>query len=106
MQAGDPDAYRPAIALRGDGLQLVGVVCDDAPQKDRAALATQVPARPRPELRPVRRTRPGTGPVRDRFQVQKYPTVVLLDGEGNVAWKGHPGNRDELESAILRQLGK
>jgi thiol-disulfide isomerase/thioredoxin len=90
----------------GNGLQLVGVVCDEVPQKERAALATKYQRDHGLNYALYVEPGPEPGGVRDRFGVQSYPTVILLDGEGNAVWKGHPGKRDELESAIRRQLGK
>jgi len=88
------------------GLQLVGVVCDDAPQKDRAALAAKYQREFNLNYALYTEPGPEPGQVRDRYRVESYPTVVLLDGEGGVVWKGHPGERADLESAIRRQLGK
>jgi thiol-disulfide isomerase/thioredoxin len=90
------------------GLELVGVVCDDAPQRERAALAGKYQQDHGLNYALYVEPGPEPGEVRDRFFAagDGYPTVVLLDGSGAVVWKGHPGNRAALESAIQRHLRK
>jgi thiol-disulfide isomerase/thioredoxin len=90
-----------------DGLQLVGVVCDDAPmteRSDRAAKYHQAN-----NLNYALFVEPGAlpGSVSDRFQVKGYPTAILLDSTGAVVWRGHPSmDRAALESAIRARIGK
>jgi thiol-disulfide isomerase/thioredoxin len=38
------------------------------------------------------------------FQVKAFPTLILLDGEGRVLWRGGPDRLDELRGTITRQL--
>jgi thiol-disulfide isomerase/thioredoxin len=86
------------------GLQLVGVVCDDVPQHERAALAMKYQRDH--NLNYALYVEPGLEPgsVRDRFEIESYPTLILLNGEGRVVWKGHPAEKGALESAIQREL--
>jgi thiol-disulfide isomerase/thioredoxin len=92
------------------GLQVVGVLCDDLPQQQRATLAAKYQREN--SLNYMVYAEPGESPgaVRDRFGVPSYPTVVLLDERGNVLWEGHPtypaSNRTALEAAIKRAVGK
>jgi len=88
------------------GLQLIGVLCDEAPQKQRASLAAKYQRDN--GLNYAMFVEPGSEPgaVRDRFNVESYPTAVLLSGEGRVLWQGHPAKRSELETAIRRHLGR
>jgi thiol-disulfide isomerase/thioredoxin len=89
-----------------DGLQLVGVVCDDVPARERTALAARYQREH--NLNYVLYTEPGAEPgaVRDRFfgPNDGYPTVVLLGADGTVRYKGHPGNRAALDAAIQQNL--
>ncbi|HJZ60320.1 MAG TPA: redoxin domain-containing protein [Gemmataceae bacterium] len=90
-----------------EGLQLAGVVCDDAPLSERAARAARY--HQANNLNYALFVEPGTKPgvVRERFQVESYPTAVLLDETGSVVWKGHPSaERAALEAAIRSRLGK
>jgi thiol-disulfide isomerase/thioredoxin len=87
------------------GLQLAGVVCDELPQKDRAATAAKY-GRDN-NLNYALYVEPGkAGSVRDQFRVERYPDAVLLDSAGKVLWRGHPGDSEKLEAAVKRNLGK
>lgn len=89
-----------------DGLELIGVLCDDVPQRERAAQAAKYQRDN--NLNYAIYVEPGAeaGAIRDRFHVESYPTAVLLNGEGIVLWQGHPAKRAELESAIRKHLGR
>ncbi len=86
------------------GLQVVGVACDEAPLKERARRAASYAEKY--DLNYALYVEPGADPgrVRERFKVEQYPTLVLLDAAGNVAWKGHPHSRADLEAVIQRLL--
>lgn len=86
------------------GLQVIGVLCDEVPQAQRAALAARYQRNN--NLNFAVYVEPGREPgsVSDRFNVEAYPTVVLLNGNGKVLWQGHPGKTSELETAIRRNL--
>ena len=88
------------------GLQLAGVLCDIQPHQERLATAARY-GRDH-NLNYAVYVEPGeAGSVRDRFDVQSYPTAVLLNSAGKVLWRGHPHNdRVKLESAIKQNLGK
>ena len=87
------------------GLQVAAVLCDDLPQKERAALASKY-GRDQ-NLNYAVYVEPGAaGGVRDHFGVENYPTAFLLTATGKVLWKGHPGDRVALEAAIKQNLGK
>lgn len=87
------------------GLQVAAVLCDDLPQKERAEAAAKYGSDH--NLNYALYVEPGAaGSVRDRFDVEKYPTAVLLNAGGKVLWKGHPVDRAKLEAAIKQHLGK
>ncbi|MCI0702892.1 MAG: redoxin family protein [Planctomycetia bacterium] len=87
------------------GLQLAGVVCDELPQKDRLTAAAKYSRNN--NLNYALYVEPGAvGSVRNAFDVEGYPHVVLLNSAGKVLWTGHPGKRAELESAIKQHIGK
>lgn len=88
-----------------NGLQVAAVLCDDLPQKDRAALASKYGRDVNANYAVY--VEPGAaGGVRDRFRVEEYPTAFLLTPGGKVLWSGHPGDRVQLEAAIKQSLGK
>ncbi len=89
-----------------DGLQLVGVVCDDAPQRERAAMAMKYQRDHSLNYALYVEPGPVPGSVRDRFEIESYPTLILLNGEGRIVWKGHPAEKGTLESVIRKELGR
>jgi thiol-disulfide isomerase/thioredoxin len=87
------------------GLQVAAVLCDNAPQQER--IATAVKYGRENNLNYALYIEPGAaGSVRDQFDVEAYPHAVLLNASGKVLWRGHPGKKAELESAIKQNLGK
>ena len=87
------------------GLELVGVVCDDGPARDRLAAADRYHRDH--GLNYALYVEPRPGAVQAKFGVSAYPTAVLLDEEGNQVWKGNPlSDHAALEAAVRRQLGK
>jgi thiol-disulfide isomerase/thioredoxin len=88
------------------GLQLVGVLCDEVPQKQRAAKAAKYQRDHALNYAVFTEAGAEPGSVRDRFHVEAYPTVVLLNGDGQILWQGHPAKTTELEAALRRHLGK
>lgn len=90
----------------GRTFEVVGVVCDDAPAAERRTLAAAY--RRKHDLNYLLYTEPAATPgaLLKRFDIDRYPTLVLLDGAGAVLWKGHPADLAELERAIAKGLGR
>jgi thiol-disulfide isomerase/thioredoxin len=87
------------------GFQVAGVVCDVLPQKDRTATAAKFGTDNK--LNYALYVEPGAaGGVRDKFDIPGYPHAVLLDSTGKLLWRGHPGDRANLEAAIKQNLAK
>ncbi len=88
------------------GLQVMGVMCDNLPQKERARTAAKYGRDHNLNyalyVEPIE-----AGSVRDRFDVESYPHAILLNATGKVLWQGHPGTqRTQLEAAVKQGLGK
>ena len=105
---------KPAVPVLKDlqsrygasGFQVVAVLCDEIPLKQRAEAAGKY-ARDN-NVNYAVFVEPGTAPgdVRDRFVVEGYPTAVLLDPGGGVLWKGHPVvDNAKLDAAIKKRWG-
>jgi len=103
---------RPVVPILKDlqarygaaGLQIVAVLCDELPLEPRLQAAQRYASRHAVNY-PVY-VEPGATPgrVRDLFAVEGYPTAVVLDRYGQLLWKGHPGQKTELEAALRRHL--
>ena len=48
----------------------------------------------------------GAGPLLNRYDVRVVPTFLLLDGQGEVAWRQNGGipDADEIEAELARLL--
>jgi len=89
-----------------DGLQVIGVLCDEGSQSQRSIRAGKYQRDQNLNFAVYAEPGASAGAVRDRFDVEAYPTAVLLNGDGTILWQGHPGKRDQLEASIRKQLGK
>jgi thiol-disulfide isomerase/thioredoxin len=86
------------------GVELVGVVCDEADLPQRRALAAAYQKSERLNYLLYTESVASPGRLRERYGVQGYPTLVLLDGTGEVLWRGHPKDAAELEQVIEGEL--
>jgi thiol-disulfide isomerase/thioredoxin len=82
------------------GVEVVGLVCDDASLKARVMAADQFRSDFRVGYTVL--TEPGKRPGdwMTRFGVAELPTAVLLDQTGAVLWQGNPAQTDEMIRAI------
>jgi thiol-disulfide isomerase/thioredoxin len=81
-----------------NGLEIVGIVCDDAAESERRA-ATTAYARQN-GLNYMLYTEAKAKAVRKQFNVDRFPTLVLLDADGTTLWTGHPKDMAELEKVV------
>ena len=79
--------------MGNEGLAIVGVSGEDKNILDAA------PERFGIEY-PIART--PVNPADSAFEITAYPTTLLIDAEGRVAWRGHPF--DLQEEWLLREL--
>jgi len=88
------------------GLQVIAVLCDELPPSQRAAAAGKYGSDY--QLNYSVFIEPGATPgaLRDRLGVEAYPTAVLLDANGAILWRDHPGKKRELEAAVEKGLKK
>ena len=106
---------KPAVPILKDaqsrygasGFQVVAVLCDEVPQRERAAAAGKYAHDNNTNYAVFIEPGAKSGDVRKQFGVQSYPTAVLLDANGRVLWKGHPvRDKTQLSTAIRNALGK
>lgn len=88
------------------GLEVIGVVCDevDLPRRRAVAAAYQRDF----DLNYLLYVEPGRRPgqLMDRFEVEWYPTLILLDGTGRTLWKGSSQDLKALEKLLNNQLSR
>lgn len=86
------------------GLEVIGVVCDETDTPQRRAFATRYADQH--QLNYLLYVEPGQKPgqVMERFGVEFFPTLVLLDGTGAVRWKGDSRDLGKLDAIIAQNL--
>jgi thiol-disulfide isomerase/thioredoxin len=70
--------------LGGKRLQVVGIACERVPAKDRDAKVAAAVKDLKIAYPVLTTTMDGTCPVQEAFQIQFYPTMILLDRQGRV----------------------
>jgi thiol-disulfide isomerase/thioredoxin len=73
--------------LGGKKMQVVGIACEDTPPAVRSAKVAQTVKRLGINYPVLVTSRDGTCPLQDAFQIQFYPTMVLLDRHGHILWR-------------------
>ncbi|MFO0938046.1 MAG: thioredoxin-like domain-containing protein [Gemmataceae bacterium] len=87
-----------------NGVELVGVVCDESSETDRRTAASSY-ARTY-GLNYLLYTEAKAKEIRKQFGVDRYPTLVLVDSTGSVLWTGHPKDMRQLEQVVRAELQK
>jgi thiol-disulfide isomerase/thioredoxin len=88
------------------GLQVVAVLCDELPLNLRQVAAGKYAKDHNVNFAVFVEPGAKAGALRDSFGVEAYPTAVLLDANGKLLWKGHPRDKQPLEAAVRKALGK
>ncbi len=86
------------------GLQVIVVLCDELPSKQRIAAAKSYANDNNTNYPIFIEPGPLPGAVRDVLGVESYPRVVLLHANGTPIWRGHPSKKAEMETAIRGAL--
>lgn len=96
----------------GDGLEVVGIAYEDegpAAQQNLNVRSARARLHMNYTILMGADSRSGPCPVRSQFLVDRFPTLVLIDGNGEILWRSSPqGLSDqafrELDAWIDRQL--
>jgi len=86
------------------GFEVVAVTCDEEPLKTRMAVADRYRRKHDLNYQLYVEANENPGPLMKRYNIERYPTVVLLNSLGVVVWQGHPSKTAELVAAIEGQL--
>jgi thiol-disulfide isomerase/thioredoxin len=86
------------------GFEVVAVTCDEEPLKTRMAVADRYRRSNDLNYQLYVEESESPGPLLKRYNIERYPTVVLLNSQGTVVWQGHPSKTAELVAAIEGQL--
>jgi thiol-disulfide isomerase/thioredoxin len=101
-----PDLVRLQSTYGGQGLEVIGIACERGPAYDHARPVRMVRQKiPSINYRLLLAEESGRCPVQAQFQIRQYPTLVLLDADGTIVWRGGPDQMRTLEQIIRRRLG-
>ena len=70
--------------LGGKKLQVIGIACERVPAKDRTAKVAAAVKDLKIAYPVLTTAMDGTCPVQEAFQIQFYPTMILLDRQGRI----------------------
>jgi thiol-disulfide isomerase/thioredoxin len=89
------------------GLEVVGVSCENGESAAENARRVRDARQRIPAInyRLVLANKYGSCPVQSQFHIAQYPTMVLLDSDGTILWRGGSDRIRELEQLIRRRLG-
>jgi thiol-disulfide isomerase/thioredoxin len=86
------------------GLEVVGIACERAAGSERARRVRDAVDRQQINYRVVLGEDYEQCPVQQKFGIRSYPTLILLDGSGNILWRGDAAGLNQLEQTIQQQL--
>jgi thiol-disulfide isomerase/thioredoxin len=86
------------------GLEVVGIACEYGTDADTVQRVRDVVKQKRVQYEIVLADPVGRCPVQNQFYVRKYPTLVLLDENGTILWRGEGAQIDQVRAIIQQQL--
>lgn len=88
------------------GLEVIGIECERerSPASERSLKVRSVIERHQINYRVLLGEEFAQCPVQQKFGIRGYPTLVLLDGSGNILWRGDASGMSQLEQTIRQQL--
>jgi thiol-disulfide isomerase/thioredoxin len=105
-----PEMRRIAGTYGASGLEVVGVACQQSGTWDEQVReVSQVAYRNQLNYRVLHEGEGSRGEARRLFEVRAFPTMVLLDRQGNVLWRGVGASREnleQLEATVKRALSR
>lgn len=100
-----PELVRLQANYRDRGLEVIGIACErDAPPASARRVKDKARQIPGLNYRMLVADEDGRCPVRAQFHIESYPTLVLLDADGAIVWRGGPTQFAELERTIRERL--
>jgi thiol-disulfide isomerase/thioredoxin len=101
-----PEVKKIASTHGAQGLEVVGLVCDMGESSDEYLNQARDVAK-KQNFNYAIYTEPKRSLIKSQFQVKGLPTMVLIDRQGTVVWKGvgaTPENLNQLEKVLKEKL--
>ncbi len=99
-----PHVKRLQSEYGSHGLEVIGVACERADEPDPTRAVRRVVDRQQINYRVLLAEKYQECPVQQKFAISAYPTLILLDGAGNILWRGDAGGIRQLEATIQQHL--
>jgi thiol-disulfide isomerase/thioredoxin len=100
-----PEVSRLHATYAGSGLEVIGVACERGSPAENAGRVRSARQKLGIPYRLILADAANGVAAQDQFHVNALPTLILLDGEGVILWRGSPEQMRELEGTIRRRLG-
>jgi thiol-disulfide isomerase/thioredoxin len=99
-----PEVNRLNSTYSASGLEVVGIACERGSPAENANKVRATRQRLNIGYRLVLAQTQGVS-VEQQFKVSAIPTLILLDSDGTILWRGSPEQIRELDGIIRRKLG-
>ncbi len=86
------------------GLEVVSIACERGSESQRTRQILDAIDRHKVNYRVLLAEEFENCPVQRGFGIQSYPTLVLIDRQGNIRWRGDTNTLPQLEAIIRREL--
>jgi thiol-disulfide isomerase/thioredoxin len=86
-----------------DGLEVIGVACDGLSTAEVRAV-NNAAQQHGINYRVLLADHNDRDPVQQKFRVDGYPTLILIDENGTIIWRGNSANLSQLEGIIQQRL--
>jgi thiol-disulfide isomerase/thioredoxin len=99
-----PELNRLQQQFGSQGLEVVGIACEYSNDADTMQKVREVVRQKNIQYEIVLADPVGRCPVQNAFRVSKYPTLILLDENGNIVWRGEGAQIEAVRSVIQQRL--
>jgi thiol-disulfide isomerase/thioredoxin len=86
------------------GLEVIGIACERSSGAERSQRVKEAIDRYQINYRVILGEEYEECPVQQKFHISSYPTLVLLDTNGKILWRGNPSGFAQLEAILKREL--
>jgi thiol-disulfide isomerase/thioredoxin len=99
-----PELNRLQQQFGSQGLEVVGIACEYSNDQETMQKVREVVRQKNIQYEIVLADPVGRCQVQNAFRVSKYPTLILLDENGNIVWRGEGAQIEAVRSVIQQRL--
>lgn len=101
-----PDLVQLQQTYRDRGLEVLGIACENGTAGQNVKRVNHIRKQiPSINYRVLMAGEMDNDPVRQQLRPASYPTLLLVDGDGSVIWRGGATQFRELENVLRQRLG-